>query len=177
MLAPAARAVGLSLALVLLACNSDSGSEEPMSLEDYLQQIGTLMTESESEADAVKAEIDEQIAEATEVDSAIDAFEDGVGQFQDLAGDILNDLNDLNPPTEAAAAHASLIDSFEEGIATLDTLDEELDGVDTNEEFLAFSESAAADFSTLDTATEAACQDLQSLAGSAGVDVDLGCGD
>lgn len=137
-------------------------------LEVYYSELDTLENEFRVASDQADADLaaldptaspDEAAAVFEDVVAAIDAF---------VAG-----LEGLDPPEEAAEAHAEAAAGFRLVSAALSDVIDNVGDYATVEEFFAVFDDP--EFVSADESLDGACRALQSIAGGNGIVVDLGC--
>ena len=160
-------AVAAVALLVLLAgaCDDGGGQSGPLTLEDYFQELEGPATVLDGDSNA----LDGELAAAGTVEEARAVFTQYPGVLQAF----LDDLDEIDPPAEAADAHN---ETLETGAAFLTEFQNAIDSASdatTFEELLAATESEA--FVTASDAFTATCLALTEIAADNGITVDLGC--
>ena len=161
-----------AMILVLgVACGDDDeedgGGGEELTLEQYFTEVETL-----------SAQFDEdRVALQEKYPDAFDSPEDTRSLFQEawpLLNTLADDLEAINPPSEAEDVHTRTINAARESATFLEGAAVLLEDVQTEEEL-----AEAVDNSTSLTQTvqrlQKACQDGQALADRENIDVDLKC--
>jgi hypothetical protein len=157
-------------------CGGDgSGDDVPITLEEYFDRIAEIREESREEADSIVAEMDSRAQDAEGTEGSIPILEDGLRQFEELASSVVADLNEIAPPQEAQAAHASVTAAFETGAVAIRDAQEGLDDVESEDELQAFTAEVDQEFADLTASADAACLELQAVADDSGIDVELSC--
>lgn len=154
----------------------DAGGEEPTEepdapssdLEEYFQDLDGLEDELRSGA----ASVDEGLAaltDSTAPDEVIAAFEEAKA----VVDEFVAGMQDLDPPAEAAAAHEETIVGYQAVSGIVSDAIDVVEGGGTAQDAAALLSSPEA--VEADTALDATCKALQTLATDNGIDVDLGC--
>jgi hypothetical protein len=145
-----------------LAC-SDSGGE--LSLEEYFKELEALDQRFEEEGTEA-----EESFESDDLDTIKEGFEASVGVVEDF----VNDLDDLDPPSEAEAAHESAVEAGNDLLAEFEVANDALQDAASEADLLGiFTGEAFGDASERFTA---ACVELQGIADENDIDVALNCG-
>jgi len=151
---------------VAIGCSDDG---EELSLDEYFRQV-----------DAVDNGTDERINalfEAITDENDVAQFRNAMNGFGPILEDAADDLDDIDPPDEAAAEHEALVDALRDWAAAAgDAVDSDgaANAASPDELFVAFEEGG---FGAAQNTFSAACQDLQDIATNAGIDVDINCDD
>ena len=118
-LTAALAAIG-AFALVAAACGDDDDGGGDGSDESYVRGLCSAVSSMQSDAEEAFEDFDPQ---------SVDEIEDALETLQDVFGDFVNDLEDLNPPADVSEYHDQVVEAFqaqeellEEG--TLDALSE-----------------------------------------------------
>ncbi len=162
--------VAVLLTAVTAACGSgDSGGGE-LSLEQYFDQVGSITGNLEERAEALDQPLEQEFdSEVEQVQAVRDAFTTVLPAFEDF----INDLDALNPPPEAAAAHDELVAGFTNVVGGLENLIDQLAEVETAAEFSALLFDPGSGFESAIGQVTAACLQLQSIADDNGIDAGL----
>lgn len=130
-------AAAASLAIAGCGGDDDNGGGEPLSEEEYATEIEDVLTTFGEES----------ISLGTELSGATtpDELRSGVGDLQALTETAVEDLNDIEPPEEAAEGHETLTAALEGYLSDIETLASAVEGDDpkaAQEAALAFQEAA-----------------------------------
>ena len=153
------------LVLLAVACDGGGGRSGPLTLEDYFQELEGPASVLDGDSNALDGEL-----------AAVDTVEEARAVFTQYPGVLqafLDDLDEIDPPAEAADAHN---ETLETGAAFLTEFQNAIDSASdatTFEELLAATESEA--FVTASDAFTATCLALTGIAADNGITVDLGC--
>lgn len=163
--------VAVLLAAVTAACGSgDSGGGGELSLEQYFDQVGSITGSLEERAAALDQPLEQEFdSEVEQVQAVRDAFTTVLPAFEDF----INDLDELNPPPEAAAAHDELVAGFANVVGGLEDLIDQLAEVETAAEFSALLFDPGSGFGSAIGQVTAACLQLQSIADDNGINAGL----
>jgi hypothetical protein len=168
--------VTLAWTSLAAGCGGDGSDDDgPMTLEAYFDRIAEIREESREQADEIVAEMDSRAQDAEGTEGSIPVLEDGLRQFEELASSVVTDLNDITPPQEAQAAHASVTAAFETGAVAIGDAQDALGDVDSEDELQAFTAEVDQEFADLTASADAACLELQAVADDNGIDVELSC--
>jgi hypothetical protein len=157
--------IAVAAALLGWACSDNGGNE--LSLEEYFEQLDDAENKFTDDSDASF----ENVPDEPEISEVQDALREFTNVLQDFVGD----LEDLNPPEQAQAAHDDAIDAAEEVIDVYENLIDEADDLETVDELFESTQGEAAT-EALDRLTTA-CLDLQDVANENELDFDLNCND
>jgi hypothetical protein len=178
-------ALALSLGVFATACGGDDGGGgDALSLEGYFPAVKEVMDGMEDDSDEIEQEISDRIDDATEVEEMLNALADGLDQFVVLADGVHDDLDDIEPPSEASDSHRELIALFGATSSALSDIRADVDEIDPGdsqdailEQITELSDSIGNEFGTLGTQGELICFELQGLADDNDIETDLECGE
>lgn len=155
----------LAAGMFAAACGGSDdkdGGDGTVSLDEYFQQIDELAATLESDLAAVPSDdpssVDDAVTQLSDVTAAFDSFANG--------------LDDIDPPAEAADAHDATASSMHDWVDELNGVSDEVAGAASGADALALLNGL--DTSGLE-ASQQGCRDLQEVADSNQIDVDLGC--
>ena len=154
----------IGLVLLIGACggDNDNGADE-LSLNEYFSRLQALSDEVRSRADGLAEPV---------------SFDDDVAgvfnQSLDIFRDFLNDVRELNPPSEAQSAHEALVSALDHFIDANEDLVGQLEDASTEAESQAIFENVPAEVEG--TPIGSACADLQQIATDNNISVNLDCG-
>ncbi len=176
---PSLLLIGMLLSIfAAAACGSGDGSSggggggAELSLEQYFDQVGSIIAGLEERAATLNQPLDQEFdSGADEIEAAREAFASVLPAFQEF----IDDLDDLNPPDEAAGAHGDLVAGFNDLVGGLEDLIDQLVDIDSITEFSALLFDPDSSFGSAIGQLAAACLDLQGIADSNEIDVDLDC--
>ncbi len=166
----------LLLALIALAsaCGGDGGGDgDALSLKQYYQRVDELVDDVVEQGDELLEEAFTDVDTSSSEDAQLAASEVYLQGFVEIIDQFLDDLRDIEPPSEVRDFHDAFVDAANDFAgASRDVIDriedvlspgglgELLDDRDLNE---------AGD------RVEQACFDVQDLAEEHGIDIDLNC--
>ncbi len=161
----------LLAAATAFAC--DDGNDA-MSADEYFAELDQVFAEADAQGQGITdpfasnqdATLDERKAAASQ------AFD----RLDDLAGDVIDGLRSLDPPTEVERLHGLLIDSAIGYRTAIGTYTARIERADTNDAFDAAAENSGA-FEDAIVALEDICIDLQDAATEHEIQIDLKCGE
>ena len=125
-------AAGMLLCAVAAACGGGGGGGGELSLEQYFDQVGSIVAGLEERT----ATLDQPLEQ--EFDSEAEQIEEFRGTFAavlPLFQDFVDDLDDLDPPAEVADAHGELVAGFADLMGDLEDLIDQLSEVESMAEF------------------------------------------
>jgi hypothetical protein len=154
--------------------NGDTGDGNP-ELESYLEEYNAISGDFAAEAETRSSQFTTEVEGVTDPDELSSLLDGFLSDFGDLLDDIIADLEDLDPPDEAADLHDAQIAKLDEarGIVT-DARDRLVDATTVNEIGVIAQEFGGA---LIDLGEELSqdCVELQAVADDEGVDIDLNC--
>lgn len=167
--------VVLATAALGAACNDDGG-KTTLSLDEYFQQLDAIQEQADATFATEEASTGEPAADASGEELA--AFlRDNLSSTVDVVRAAAADVDDLEPPDEAADANSDFVEAIN---STGDALDAVVDSIpDTLT--LAELENADTTFFNSDELNAAdeqfatACNALEQVASDNGITVDLAC--
>ena len=155
--------------------NGDNGPATQLTLEEYFQEIEQIRADSEEEANAVEDRLDQESETLETADQAIDLFDEAITDFLVIAVGVGDDLDAIQPPSEVSSLHDDFVAAWNDGVDALESLQSDLDGVESEEDLLDLLPLIEEEFGSLGDTTEQICLDLQAVADEGNIDVDLGC--
>lgn len=141
------------------------GGGDSLTLEEYFEEL--------ERADDEFNERGDQVFESEP--ASVDEARDQLGQLPDIVGDFIDQLEDIDPPEEAADAHEQAIDSGRELQGQLEDVVDEIENAESFEEVAAAL--ASDEFAELGAGFEEACTELQRIADENEIDATLDCED
>jgi len=165
-----AACVGLALIVLLagaVACTDGGGGVRsgPLTLAEYFDELEGSSTDLDERAAS--------LVETLEASDDVEELKEAAGQYPDVLGDFLEDLEALEPPGEAAAAHEDALDAGREFLDLLAGAVDDAEQAETEAELLEVFGNDELVSAT--TAFSETCVALQTIADDNGIDVDLGC--
>ena len=159
---PGVGLIGLMLLIGACSADNDDTADEP-SLNAYFNGLQALSDEVRNRANSLAqpASLD---------DDVVGAFNQSLGIFRDF----LDDVRDLNPPSEAQDAHDALVSALDDFIDGNEELIAQLADVSTAAEFGAILQNAPAEAEQAPVGS--ACEVLQRVATDNNIGVNLDCG-
>jgi hypothetical protein len=149
--------------------DGDGTDGDATALEEYFLALDALENDYREQQDALTAQ-----AEALDESSLAEA----AGLFEELVSvvnDFASSMDALDPPPEAAEAHAETVAGFQTVAALIEDALPAIEQAQTLDDVSAVLESA--EFTSADESLDGACNALQSIADANGITVDLGCGE
>jgi hypothetical protein len=163
-------AIGLALALVAGACNDDGddGGDGAASLEEYFAAVQGADAEFSSATDELSAEFealaDDQVSEAADL----------LDEQAALLSGFADDLDAIEPPDEVSEVHNAAISSLRVYSDVFGAAIDDFREAPTISE--AFNTFAEVDQSSLEAA-QGDCVELEQIAATNDIELDLSCGD
>lgn len=165
-------ALVLGISSLAAACG---GGEEGLSVEEYFQQLQTISDDLEKQGATLDSEFEAAFGSETgevDVDAVQRVLSDGASAFRGA----LDDVEDLEPPSEAADAHGAFVEQVRARTDLMESLADRVaeaeSASDLGEVFAEFEgpelEKEAVSFSD-------ACRALERLAADNGIQVQLNC--
>jgi len=171
------------LVFAVAACNDDDDEDGDGSTATATAAANEELTLYFNDLAAIQGELSEGtgiIADQSEGALGGDPAQarQTLNALQDAGQAALADLDELEPPSEAADAHAALAAAGEAYLAAIDGLANELQNVQAGaeyDEFLAGTEDPESEYQQAKADLQAACEDMQTVVDDSGVDVALEC--
>jgi hypothetical protein len=168
--------VPLAIAALVLALGTMAvgcGDDEELSIEEYFQRAESIMDDATARLEAL--EDDGFEGEFAPEEDPVTSMRDFFDSTAAIIRGTVDELEDLNPPSEAEDAHADFVGAVGTQVELFDDLADSLaeaqslfGAEELAEEFGVESEPVSADIAQ-------ACFTLQDIADANGIDVDLGC--
>ena len=156
---------GALLTASAAACGGGGGA---LSLEDYFQELDTILADVEAELD----DLDEQYPDVfVDPDQTRDSFDKAIPLVEGAVGDV----RDLTPPEEAKDAHQEFLDAADDVLEAYGTLSDRVEDVESEDELDQVLTELDAEVSPVFERIDDACFGLQSVADDNDVDVGLNC--
>ncbi len=155
--------------LLLAACGGGDGEE--LSLDEYFRQVDDI----EEGIKTGIAALDE--ASAGVIGEEVEATRVYVDGYQGIVGEGVNDMKDLDPPSEAGDAHDEFVAALSGMLPLWQDLGDQLKDIETTSEMQTLL-MGSQDEELWQTATQRfadACLELQGIADEKGIDVELDC--
>lgn len=160
------------LILVMTGC---SGGD---SAEDYFADLGEITAVLDAELDDIEGTFNAGLLDIN-FDSAgadeqfIDLFQASIGGVNAAFGQLVEGLQDLNPPFGLEAPHGRAVDAGLQVLADYESRADQLGAIATVADIDAYAESLST--SAARTRFVEACQELQATADRDGIQVGLNC--
>ena len=154
--------------LLLAACG---GGGEELSLDEYFQQLDSI----EEGIKTGTAALDE--ASAGVIGEDVEATRDYVDGYHDIVEQGVNDMKDLDPPSETGDAHDEFVAALSGMLPLWQDLSDQLKDIETTSEMqtLLMGTQAEEPWQTAMQRFADACLDLQGIADEKAIDVELDC--
>ncbi len=160
------------LGAVVAACGGSGGGGGELSLEQYFDRVGSIIEGLEERTATLDQPLEQEFdSEAEQIEAARDAFTSVLPVFQDF----VDDLDDLDPPSEVADAHRELVAGFVNLLEGLEALIDQLAEVESAAEFTELLLGPDSGFGSAIGQLAVACLQLQSIADDNDVDANLEC--
>ena len=165
-----AAALVLAFGTVAVACGGGNG--DGLTLEEYFQRLEALSTDYDQRGNALGEGFAEEFSSDEEQFKAAQEFwEDFIALF----GEFVNDLDDLNPPSEVEAAHKESVDAGSEALKGFQEFVDQVRGAESLSELE--ERFGSLELETVGDRFDQACVTLQGIADANGIDVSLNCGE
>ena len=155
-----------------VACDDDS---EALALEEYFQQLETLIDETNERSDELEeafAQVDAaSLSEAQQLQALADFLAEGVLLIEDS----LAEIGKLRPPEAVVAEHNENVEATTLFIAAMSGVSEGIETMGTMDELVPLFEDEGVS-QAADRVVDA-CLQLQAVADKNEIDVDLNCDD
>ena len=168
----------MALSLGAVACSSDDGDGNgggELTLAEYFSALEPLSQGYADDLDTLDEEAGEEFEGSESEDDGIEIFINFVDDMGSATDDFVGDLDGVNAPAEAAAAHDEAVIAGQEMVEMYDNALTVLDTAETFEEATLILEGpgfvAAAD------RFAASCAGLQGVAADNGIVIDMDCPD
>lgn len=170
--------VALSFVLLIgAACgggsgNGANGTEMPvqtpqMSLEEYYQELSAALGRLEQAAGSAA----QAPQEVSSPEGLLQFFADALASLQEATLVFIQEIEALEPPEEASAAHQAFLEAARSDYESLRRLTEDVRDADNIEEAMAVVEARA----ELIAKSREPCRQLQEIAREHNIDVELAC--
>lgn len=167
-----------SVLLTLVALAGACGGDSELTLAEYFTEVESLASEFTEQGEDVEQAFEETYpddyefeSEQQEVEAVHDFYEDSVPIFRSF----VDGLDDIDPPAEVADAHQAAVDAGKDALTALEDIASGLGDAETRDAAAAVFEGA--DFDGVSDRFTETCTELQGIADTEGIVVDLQCGD
>ena len=160
----------LALSAVVAACGGGGGGGGELTLEEYFQRLEAVSSAYEQRGDALFENFGEEFD--TEEDQ-VRATQEFWKEFLVLLEEFIGDLDDVNPPSEAEAAHEDSVDAGGEMLEAFQELVDQVAQAETLEELAERFDDV--EFEESSDRFGQACVALEAIADENDIDVDLDC--
>ena len=160
--------------LALLAACGGGGDSDPLTLDEYFTRLEALDAEFDRRNDVVAQQFDELFTDdAWNGEEQIELFQDTFAETTQIIGEFVRDLDEVDPPEEAAAAHAEAVATGKSFLAEMEAATDAI--AEAADESAAFDAADAVFTSDAFDRFDATCSALQDIADEHGVAIDLDC--
>lgn len=162
------------VAIGAVACSDDSS--DTLSLEEYFQKIDSVQNDVDAGFATQEASASEPAADASGEEIAA-FYRDNITTNAELLRDGAKALDDVEPPDEAAEAHAAIVAALNAAADALDTGAEGIPDSATMEELDALGETIfnSEELNAAFQGITDTCNALEQIATDNGIEVDLAC--
>jgi hypothetical protein len=168
-----ATAATLGVAGLTIGCNDSS---DALSLDEYFAEFEAIDADVDAQIEAAYADFPEDADDFSD-DTNLPYFKDLIAVFPRVVSDLLDQLNDLEPPAEVEDAHNELIDAGEDLLVVFQNAADELGGAATMAEFGSLNDELDLTIAPASTRFDAACLAVVAIGEDNGVAVDVTCQD
>jgi uncharacterized phage infection (PIP) family protein YhgE len=155
--------------------NGDGGGGDELSLEEYFQQVDGIFERSDREIDALNDELSEATTLSTTVEEGVTAIDDFLTESIQVLSDAVDDLEALDAPEDVREQHTAFVSAVRDGIDQTEALQDDLQGVETEAELEELATQFGEDVTATEQEADAACMELQQIADSNDIVLDLNC--
>ena len=156
--------------LLLAACGGGGDGEE-LSLDEYFQQLDSI-------EEGIKTGIGGlEEASAGVIGEEVEATRVYVDGYQGIVGEGIDNMKELDPPSEAGDAHDEFVAALSGMLPLWQDLSDQLKDIETTSEMQTLLMGTQAEEPWLEATQRFAdaCLDLQGIADEKGFDIDLDC--
>ena len=155
--------------------DGNGGGGDELTLEEYFSEVDGIFERTDQEIDALNEELSEATTASTTVAEGVTAISDFLRQSIQVLSDAADDLEALNEPEDVREQHDAFLSAVRDGIGQTETLEADLQGVDTDAELEELTTQFAEDVTATEQEADAACTALEQIAASNDIVVDLNC--
>ena len=146
-----------------------------LSLVEYFQQIDAIFEDRDKQLDELDSELQTTFDAATTVEAQAQALEDYANLASDVVSGALNEMEGLDTPEEVDNPHDSFVDALELALSATETLQDDLDGAETMEDLQLVAQGFTEESTGIAQQADDACAELQGIADTQAIAVDLNC--
>lgn len=171
--------------LLLAGCGSDGDSREGAqptlrpdtpegaepTLDTYFGQLADLRETYASRAEAMGERA------MTLADDDLEGYQDYFREMQALFAESVDAVKDLDPPPQVRTAHDAFVAAQSQLQVATGDLRDRVESVGSVSDLVAVLRDAGTASEEANAGVDAACRQLQTIAGENGIDVDLKCGE
>ncbi|HEX5911758.1 MAG TPA: hypothetical protein VFY54_01375, partial [Rubrobacter sp.] len=144
-------------------------------LDSYFDAMESIATNTDDELEAITEEANNATFSSDEQE--IVAIKETFIRTVEVLESAVQEVSQLEPPSEVEAAHSSFLSTLEDFAAVAGTLSRDFSQVTTRAEAEAVLEQHERELAAADDAFDEACATLQMVADENNIDRDLRCGD
>jgi hypothetical protein len=163
----------LATAVFIGSCSSDS---DTLTLDEYFVEFEAIDADVDSQLEALFSTFPED-EEAFADEANLEVFKDLVVDFPRIFGDAINQLEDMDPPSEVNDAHDALIDAGETLTAAFDEGVEVIDDAETMAELETAMSQVEPTIDSAQAGFDAACLAVVDVAIANDIHVSITCED
>jgi len=167
----------LTVTLAGLAAACDGGGGESLTLEEYFARFEEIDQNVDQEIEALFADFPESDIDFFANEENLPLVKDLFAGFPRVLGDALDELRDLDPPSEAEDEHDTFLEAGDELLTAFENAAEQVADIDSISEVEAINQSAEAEIGPATDAFDAACLSLVAVGTEAGLTVEVTCDD
>ncbi len=171
--------VGSLAAALMIAVAACGGGDDgdALSIEDYLTEMERLDNDAEAQQTALRQQFEAATVGDSGSGALTDVYKEALEAYYvglaEAGKDFINAVEDLQPPDDAQEVHDEYIAAYDELLAQLNVIIDEIPTLTSRGDRDALLSSP--DLEAAFARGNAACADLQQLAADNNVDVDFGC--
>ncbi len=161
----------LAFGVIVAACRGNGDGE--LTLEEYFQKSDAIFEDASERIEALDDPGEQEFASE---EQQIEAIRDFLVADRAITEDVLDELENIDPPTEVQEAHNDFQGAGVVLVALFEDVAAQLANVESASEVDRVFALNAPEINAAYARADAACFALQGVANANGVDVDLECG-
>jgi hypothetical protein len=162
-----------------LQCGGSSSSPSPTGGSstdaDYFNGLETIFHDADAEGSRLQAELSQSVNSNSTVAEQITALNTFLDSSTKTFQNALDALDKLHTPSAAQSSQAAFVSAVNDALDEISKLKSDLRGVQTQADLDSALSGFDTRFTTVTSDADAACSDLQKLAGDSSVTIDLKC--
>ncbi len=145
---------------------SSGGADQ--TLKEYFQQLGNVLDNVDSQSNQINGKY---------LNAGVDPDQTRkyIAEFLPLIARALSDIRNLDAPGAVKQQHDNLVSAIQDVVAVDTALSKDIQDIDSAADLKAYLESRQSDYTAKTDAVNANCSDLQTVANSNSLGIDLKC--